>query len=198
MAAAPVLFFRLEPDSIDLDARLAPLRARQPGVDVGWWRPALSRPFAPGRFSPLLWTYSGLHAAHLFATRDYGAVMLRGRGGVLDHLSFVFPRFARFPFMKRGDLQIGATWTRPEARGQSLATRAIYEIVARTREPGRAYWYLTEAANVASVRAVEKAGFTLAGEGEKLPRMGLKFFGYYAISRPRDAADRPDGSPETR
>jgi hypothetical protein len=40
-----------------------------------------------------------------------------------------------------------------------------------------------EERNQASIRAVEKEGFTLVGRGSRVPRFGVRLLGYYAISR---------------
>jgi RimJ/RimL family protein N-acetyltransferase len=120
-----------------------------------------------------------MHKLGLFANTDYSALLLIQKNHPQAHISSVFPGFARFPFMGPDDLQIGATSTSPDARGQGLATRAILEIMDVLGQPGRTFWYLTEAANIASCRAIEKAGFHCVGEGEKHSRLGLRALGYY-------------------
>ncbi|MEI4197514.1 GNAT family N-acetyltransferase [Roseovarius sp. E0-M6] len=122
-----------------------------------------------------------MHRLGLFANDDYSAMLLAKEGTPPAHISSVFPGFMRFPFMKPEDLQIGATATAPEAAGSGLATRAIVEIVDRLEKPDRTFWYLTDAANAASCRVIEKAGFRLVGEGEKYPRLGVRALGYYDI-----------------
>jgi RimJ/RimL family protein N-acetyltransferase len=181
-----MLFYRLAPDVPPEETALADLRRRQEGYDISYWQPRAGMPFAPGTRDPRVWSYSIMHAAGMFATPHYGALILRGPDGAIDHSSLVMPRFARFPFMGANDLQIGATFTRPAARGRGLALRAIHEIVSRLGEPGRAFWYLTDVTNRASIGVVEKAGFQLVGTGEKKARMGLKFFGFYDISAPAE------------
>jgi RimJ/RimL family protein N-acetyltransferase len=189
VSAPEQLFFRLDPADYPDEDVLAGLRALQGGYDASVWRPRPSRPVAPGRRDPRVWSYSLMSAAGLFATRNYGALLLRADDGRIAHSSLVMPRFARFPFMAAQDLQIGATFTAPRHRGKGLALRAIHEIVTRFGEPGRAFWYLTDDSNLASIRVVEKAGFRLAGTGRKKPRMGLKFFGYYDMSPPAGGPD---------
>lgn len=122
-----------------------------------------------------------MQLAGMFHAPGYGAVMLSQSGEPVDHRSMIMPRFSRFPFMGVDDLQIGATFTRPEARGKGLALRGTLEIVERFAKPGRNFWYLTEASNPASIAVIRKAGFQLAGVGRKHPRFGLRFLGFYEI-----------------
>ena len=44
-------------------------------------------------------------------------------------------------------------------------------------KPERRHWYVVEAVNRASIRVVEKAGFTLSGEGTWIKPWGLKLLG---------------------
>ena len=83
--------------------------------------------------------------------------------------------------MQANDLQIGDTWTDPGHRGKGLAASSIQEIVARCARPGRAFWYLVDDANSASIKAVERAGFSLAGEGRIQKRFGLGILGEYVM-----------------
>lgn len=180
MGNALVHFYRLATPAGD-DGALADLRARQPAHQASFWRPSAARPFAPGGFDPKLAIYTFMQLAGMLHGPGYGAVLIARPGERVDHRSLVMPRFARFPFMGMDDLQIGATFTRPEARGKGLALRAALEIVEKFATPGRTFWYLTEATNLASIAVVRKAGFEFAGVGQKHPRFGLRFFGYYDI-----------------
>lgn len=180
---AEVMFFRLDGAAWGGRERVIARRATAPDYAVHFWSPSLRVPFPPGRRDPRIMTYSLMHVAGMFGCPDYAMVMLKHRSGALAHSSMIIPAFARFPFMGSDDLQIGATETPPAFRGQGLAAWAIDEIIAR-HGSDRTYWYLTEAANTASVSVIRKAGFTLAGTGDKRPRFGLRPLGYYAINSP--------------
>jgi GNAT superfamily N-acetyltransferase len=176
-----VLFFRLDGSSWAGESRLAASRMQNGGTAVTFWTPSLSSPFPPGRRDPRIWSYSLLHALRQFGCADYSMVTLKDNSGSIAHSSMVMPAFARFPFMGQRDLQIGATETDPAFRGRGLAVRAIDEAIAHFGRD-RTYWYLTEAANAASVSVIRKTGFTLAGTGGKNPRLGFQAIGYYAIT----------------
>lgn len=75
---------------------------------------------------------------------------------------------------------------------------ALREICRRAAGTGNTLWYLVEETNTASIKVVERAGFELVGFGEKHPRLGIHFFGYYSIDRFGPVAPggtgRPDGA----
>lgn len=167
-------------------------RVRTPGHCASFWQPSLANPFAPGGLDPKLASYTIMNTLGLFDSRNYGAVLLSGEDGTIDHRSIIMPRFVRFPFMAMSDLQIGATFTRPDARGRGLALRAVLEIVNRYGDPGRQFWYLTEEVNAASVAVIRKAGFELVGTGGKRARYGLRFLGFYDMSPSTEAPRHPN------
>lgn len=144
-----------------------------------FWHPHGGSVCPPHNFSLRFLVWWAFHQLRVFYNRDY-AVFLIFDGHRLVHRSCIFPGFFRFPFMGPGDLQVGDTWTHPDLRGQGLATHALRAIAA---SKAGTLWYVVEAANQASIRAVEKAGFERAGMGQKRPRAGLRMFGYYAIER---------------
>lgn len=149
------------------------------GASVEVWRPAPGRIFPPLRFNMSSIVWWAFHFLMIFANRDYGVIYIKV-GGAVAHSAIVTPRYFRFPFMEDADVQIGATWTSPEHRGRGLAKLAIRSVCKMWGAP--TVWYLTEARNAASVRAVEGAGFKLLGAGTRRSRFGLKAFGYYRLS----------------
>lgn len=146
-----------------------------------WWQPTLLNPFFCQPFQIKLAPYTLMHWLGFFDGPEYGAVLIGKPAQAPDHVSYIFPRFARFPFMGKYDLQIGATGTRPEARGQGLALRAIREVMTRFAKPERRFWYVSDIENKASIAVIVKAGFSFVGTGQKRPRFGLAALGYYAI-----------------
>ncbi len=119
----------------------------------------------------------------IFGNRDYAIAVVRD-GDRLVHRSYVFPPYPRFPFMARGDLQIGDTWTEPESRGKGLARAAVLAAVEAFSRPGRTLWYVVEDANAASIRVIERAGFRLVGKGRRHSRLGVRLLGQYTIDEP--------------
>jgi RimJ/RimL family protein N-acetyltransferase len=124
----------------------------------------------------------GVHRMHLFAGSECGALLAYEQARLV-HYSAFSPRYWRFPFVADNDLQIGDTWTDPAYRRRGLAFFALRKIIATLANPGRSFWYVVEADNEPSIRAAEKAGFTLAAEGTLMTPWGLRLAGAYVICR---------------
>lgn len=169
-------------------SRLADLRAMTPDYQFRFWQPGTLLETPPAVEGVTYKIYSAFHRFHVFSNPDYGACILEKAGSPAGHVASVFPRFFRFPFMGADDLQIGATFTVPEARGRRLAPRAILEAVALLGKPGRRFWYLTEQSNTASCRAAEQAGLLLAGYGTREPRLGLSVLSAYRMTAANTAS----------
>jgi RimJ/RimL family protein N-acetyltransferase len=146
-----------------------------------WW-PSLHSPVPPDRQGNAFVVWAVMHYSHFFANRDYGVLLIHHQGHLV-HRSVIFPRYFRFPFMAKEDLQIGDTWTASEYRGKGLATLAVTQVIQRLRKPGRRFWYVTEVSNLASIRVIEKAGFVKVGEGSRTKRYGLSVFGAFVIDK---------------
>lgn len=146
------------------------------------WRPSLSA-LTPGGLSLLpfgVWWI--LHHLRIFSNRGYAVFLIRCHGEVV-HRSVVTPGYFRFPFMRKMDLQVGDTFTAPRERGKGLAVFALHAILSSDDIVDRPYWYVVEKVNLASIRAAEKAGFQLAGEGVRTKRLGLRALGSYMVRK---------------
>lgn len=167
---------------LDSQSASQPRSSLDASFSVKLWKPTLRQIVPPG--SPLkLAVWWGMHYLHIFTNREYRLLLICHDGAVV-HRSVVSPRYFRFPFMDRDDLQIGDTWTSPQFRGKGLATIAVTEILHLMRKPGRRFWYLTKASNVASIRVIEKVGFKKVGEGIRTKRCGLRALGSFVIDTP--------------
>lgn len=146
------------------------------------WRPSALQPVPPQAPWKNFAVWYAFDRLRIFANGDY-SIALVWDGRTVVHRSCVFPRYFRFPFMRRDDLQIGDTWTAESARGKGLATDAVAEIVSKLSRPGRRFWYVTEESNMPSVKVIERAGFTLMALGERRTWHGVKLFGTYEITQ---------------
>lgn len=118
--------------------------------------------------------------AHVFRNREYAVVTIT-EGSKLVHRAAIFPPYARFPFMADADLQVGDVWTDPDHRGGGLAAASLRFIRDACGRDHRQIWYLTAEANEASRRAAQKAGFSLAGQGRRVGRRGVRMLGAYVL-----------------
>jgi len=169
-----VLFFKGRPGACATRSYIAPdysFELWQPT----WWR------LSPAGLPSLPFTvWSLMSLLGFLPERRYSVAVIR-QGSEIVHRATVTPRYFRFPFMERSDLQIGDTWTAGPHRGRGLAGIAIQEILRRDTDPARAYWYVVEAGNAASIRVIEKAGFKRVGEGLRTRRFGLRILGEFRI-----------------
>jgi RimJ/RimL family protein N-acetyltransferase len=148
-------------------------------VDWRVWRPSHRRLW-PAQAEPISAVWGVMHLTHIFRNGEYGQI-LGYCDGTLVHRSYVFPGWFRFPFMNRIDVQIGDTWTSPDHRGRGMATAAICRVVAEWDAPDRAFWYVVASDNTPSVRAIQRAGFTLVGVGERRSRWGCRLLGSFMM-----------------
>ena len=168
------IFYRLRPGASLTGGQFGPSQYR-------WtlWRPSISGIWPPDpRITDLAW--AAMHFLHLFSNNCY-AQLLAHNEDQLIHRSAVYPRWSRYPFMGVADLQIGNTWTHPEYRRSGLAAAAIRRIVAHYESPDRAFWYVTDSQNHASIATAERAGFERVGLGARHARFGLRWLGFYAV-----------------
>lgn len=171
------LFYRFEPKDSDPDNFSL---SKTNSYNYRLWFPSRTS-FVPPDLSLkpfIVWWL--MHNLNLFANQDYSIFVIYSRNQLI-HRSCVFPRYFRFPFMNKDDLQIGDTWTHPEHRGQGLATFALRQVIQERQMTGRKFWYIVEQENKPSIRVVEKAGFNLIGKGMKRKRFGLGLLGSYMI-----------------
>lgn len=150
------------------------------GVTVRIWLPSehgLPPRGSRGRASN--WVWWAFEALGLFAEPGFAEVTL-WRDGRRLHRLIVTPRWFRFPFMGRGDLQLGDLWTDPAARGQGLARAAIAEALRLARHADQV-WYLADAQNDASARLAESVGFQLHGAGRRTRPLGLHLAGWFRL-----------------
>jgi RimJ/RimL family protein N-acetyltransferase len=144
------------------------------------WKPSIKEFIPKGTsFYPFL-IWSLMHFLRIYPNRKYCVFLIYQDDRIIHH-SVVTPKYFRFPFMEKADLQIGYVWTCPTHRGKGLAKAGIQMILDHHRGLGHRFWYLTEESNVASIKACEKAGFMLFGLGRKKKRLGNNLMGSYVI-----------------
>lgn len=172
------LFYAKDSDSIDRPK----VSASDNRYSFDLWRPISKSVVPDGVLMMPFAVWWVMHYLHIFANRDYSLFLIYDSKAIV-HRSVITPRYFRFPFMAREDLQIGDTWTMPEYRGKGLATFAIQKIVELHKKPGRRFWYVVEEDNIPSIRAVEKTGFVKYGVGVRKKRMGMALFGFFEIEQ---------------
>lgn len=131
----------------------------------------------------------GLLATMRLLKRGQVCIYLVFDGPLLIHYSVVLPKYFRFPFMERDDLQIGPVWTSEDHRRRGVAT-GVHALIVES-SPFTRYWYVVRASNHASQRFAEGNGFEPVGDAVRRPRLGLPLLGAFDRSEPAVSSGRP-------
>jgi len=126
------------------------------------------------------------HLARIFKNRDFAVFIIKDNHSTV-HRSLIFPKYFRYPFMERADLQIGNIWTHPDHRCRGLAEFAIKQIIQTFDKPNRRFWYIVEKSNIVSINVIEKCHFHRFGEGTRSKRLNMRLLGSFVIQRCSDA-----------
>jgi GNAT superfamily N-acetyltransferase len=180
--ATTFLFYRCE----TLPTRDAP-RSLPSGYTWRLWAPDRGGMTPEGLALLPFGVWTVMHRLGLFSNGEY-CVLVAYHGGRPVHRSGLYPRYARFPFMAREDVQVGDVWTDPAHRNRGLASAALRELVRVAVGRGRRVWYVVEAGNAASIRTVEKNGFDLVATGARTKRLGLALLGQFVLMPGRNPA----------
>ncbi|OQA66628.1 MAG: hypothetical protein BWY36_00871 [Candidatus Diapherotrites archaeon ADurb.Bin253] len=100
---------------------------------------------------------------------------------ILIHYSVVLPKYYRFPFMERKDIEIGPCWTHKNYRGQHLYPFVLTKIINKFTNKQINVWMFCDEGNISSRSGILRAGFEIVGYGEKTRLLGLKLLGQYRI-----------------
>ena len=83
--------------------------------------------------------------------------------GSVIHTSYVVPVCYKFPFMHKGDYEIGPCQTSQESRGKGLYVKTLNHITGEKAYEQATFYMLVSEDNTPSVRGIEKAGFAPDG-----------------------------------
>jgi GNAT superfamily N-acetyltransferase len=101
----------------------------------------------------------------------------------------------RFFMVPSGDAYIYESFTRPEMRGQGVYPAVLRTMAARSAPRGlRRLWIAAETTNLASLRAIEKAGFVRSFEIDVRRRWGRTVATTTPGAEPQ-LREGPDGPP---
>lgn len=126
------------------------------------------------------WAWWAMDLAGRFNRPDLTVYAIHD-GSRLLHRLLVTPRWWRFPFMGRDDLQFGMLWTDPAVRGKGLAGQAIAAAHADFAGECAAFWYLVDERNDDSIRLIERIGYSLIGTGERTRPLGFGALGQFKM-----------------
>lgn len=145
------------------------------------WQPSVTSLIPPTLgFKYFLWWL--FHYLKIFRNKDYAALLI-GEGNKVVHISCIVPAHYRWPFMNANDCQISSTWTHVDYRGKGLATVGLKKAIELYAKPNRRFWYVSRAANKASIAVCKKVGFSLIGSGRRTRKMGTRLLGQLVIAK---------------
>lgn len=135
------------------------------------YRPTLFKPFIPNEeekgFKVCLsriwfWFITGGKTKVVYVEKD----------GKVIHTSLVVSKCFKFPFMIKGDYEIGPCVTKAEYRGQGVYPSVLNHITSSYGDEGTNFYMLVHETNLPSIRGVEKAGFERISTVEKSKALG--------------------------
>lgn len=143
-------------------------------------RPTMRTVFRCVPSYPLFIVWWAFHRSGVFSNKDFSMIALL-EGGRILHRTCVFPRFYKFPFMGKNDVQLGEIWTRGDFRHRGIASKAINCVLNLESYRNKTLWYVVEEDNADSIRLAERAGFLKYSAAEKKRRLGISALGEYQI-----------------
>lgn len=85
------------------------------------------------------------------------------QGGELAHTSYVIPKCCKFPFLESSDYEIGPCMTCPKFRGKGYYPTMLRYICSTVGSQKTTFYMIVDEENSASIKGIEKAGFTRCG-----------------------------------
>jgi RimJ/RimL family protein N-acetyltransferase len=166
---------------LDASAKMVVNMLLPDAADLRLWRPGENGfpPSGSHRFKNVIWWL--FCRLGVFARPDFIELTIWFHGK-LAHRLVVTPRWWRFAFMASEDLQIGDLWTAPAMRGRGLAQCAIAAAHRAMLGSTPRVWYVTDEANIESVRLAESCGYTLVGTGTRTAPLGFGALGRFRLT----------------
>jgi len=75
--------------------------------------------------------------------------------------------------MQKNDLEIGPSWTDKSYRGKGIFPSIICYISINFQKPHRNFHIIVRQNNRSSIKAIEKSGARLIGDGIRTPLLGI-------------------------
>ena len=101
----------------------------------------------------------------LFQTATFGKAKIYyvEQDGKIAHTTYLIPRCYKFPFMSKGDYEIGPCLTYPDFRGKGIYPEVLKHIYANVGSESTLFYMIVDENNSPSIRGIEKAGFERCG-----------------------------------
>jgi len=126
------------------------------------WKPSITNFYherLPRKY--ILWWF--FHYFGIFRNKVF-QIRLFYDNKFLAHFFCIVPKYYRWPFMKKHDVQITYVITEKKYQGKGLAYQCISYVLSNLEVNG-VIWYVTDSENIPSQRLAEKLGFEFQGIG---------------------------------
>lgn len=133
-------------------------------ADLIIWKPSICKVYhrrLPIKYA-IWWIF---HYFNIFGNKNL-QIWLYYIKGELAHFFCIVPKFYRWPFMQKQDVQITYVVTEKIFQNKGLAFKGINNALSNLNISGN-IWYVTDSTNIASQKLAEKLGFELIGLGKK-------------------------------
>ena len=147
-------------------------------IELIFWSPSLLqiKPILFPIIPFLIWYI--FHYLGIFENKKFSIAYIKNKNKIL-HRTLIFPKFYRFPFMKKQDLQLGDILTEKSFRGKGVASKVISFILEKYKTKN--FWFLCNENNISSILIAHNNNFKLKGYGYKVIPFGLNIFSYYKL-----------------
>ncbi len=109
---------------------------------------------------------------YLFTLGKYQIIYIYDKNNII-HYSHIIPKFWKFQFMERDDLEIGPSWTHEEYRGQGIYPYVLNYIINKFEKNCIDFYMIVNKTNIKSIKGIEKSGFLQVGELKKSKVLGV-------------------------
>lgn len=114
----------------------------------------------PVTLSRLRWAFLSRNEAKIY--------FVRLKNNEIIHESVVVPQCRKFPFLRKGDYEIGSCFTAEKYRGHGIYPTVLLHIVESVAGGAdTVLWMLVAPKNISSIRGIKKAGFKPCGTAWK-------------------------------
>lgn len=138
------------------------------------WTPKMKLPLRCKRFPIKYNVFWFLHFLNVFSNRFYRAITLKNENRI-DAALMVIPKYFRWPFMNKEDVQIIYVISHPSQLRKGLSRLTIYYTLQQLKslKVVNTVWYVTTSDNIASQNLCKSIGFEFAGYGIREVKFGF-------------------------
>lgn len=163
-----ILIYQLNQEAITFE--------EESSITLAEWKPSLFS-WHPKGYGSKYFIYSLFSYLGIFKSNNYSAFFAYKENQLVGSL-LVVPKYFKWPFMSKDDLQLTYVKIYKEYRGKGYAKQMITNalFMLKNRNKDTIVWYVTDDSNLASKSTAEGVGFKLNCYGVKSNFFGLSLF----------------------